>query len=291
MKTAKAKAITAPATAAVSTVEPAMAATTTRLESYRAQHAAGNNAPKLPSLATKAIEEFRKMDLATLFKTLLGESKKASSAHVNGGKIIFVVAEKRPADSKQSLTQFITKETGESPHTHATMCAISFGMMGEGFGFVTEIEWDTTPLKWHLQVSAILNFMVKKETPAETVQSVREDVAKILRDKPSSGETMLKELKKALKGEATPEAGETDEEKQTALNAAATDLLCDVIYEALGMQIDGCDILDKLKYAGASLTALGTVATARYNDAIAKAANVPVEEVAVVENTAELAVA
>ena len=233
------------------------------IETFRAQNAVANEPAKLPKLASKSIEDFLKMDLATLFKTLLGETKKASSAHVNGGKIIFAIADKRPAGSKQSLTQYITKETGEAPHTHATMCAISFGMVGEGFGYVTESEWDTTPLKWHLQVSAILNFMEKKETPAESVQQVREEVAKILRDKPKTGEAMLKELKKLLKGEATTEGGESDEDKQTALNAAATDLLDDVIFEAMGTQIDACIDPAKLEYAGKSLIALGQAALAR----------------------------
>ena len=226
------------------------------------------------NLATKSIDDLQAMDIKTLITTLRAETKRASSAHVNGGKIIFAVDGKR--DSDKSLTSWLTKELGEKPHDHALMCAVSFRMVDTGHGSCTEDQWDTTPLKWHLQVSPILKYMEKEETPAETVAEIREQMAEILREKPSDGEKRLKAIKKELKGEPENDASE-ESDKEPEEKAGAVDYLDESIFEAIALSIDACTDSERLTYAMKSLFALAKVSQAKI-DALITPVTTPITE-------------
>ena len=234
------------------------------IETLRAQNAVEEKPMKAVDLASKSIVDLNKMEVKDLIKTLRSETKKASSAHVNGGKIIFALDSKR--DSKKSLTTWLTGELGEKPHDHALMCSVSFGMVGPGFGSVFEGEWDTTPLKWHLQISPILRFMEKEETPAETVAQIREEISEIIRHKPKDGEARLKEIKKLLKGpedqKPLKEPGEPVVLQEEEIHADI-DYLGDAIFEAMALAIDSCNDPKKLGYAMKSLFAMAKVSQAK----------------------------
>ena len=220
-------------------------------------------ATSIVNLATKSIDDLQAMDIKTLITTLRAETKRASSAHVNGGKIIFAVDGKRESD--KSLTAWLTSELGEKPHDHALMCAVSFRMVDTGHGSCSEEQWDTTPLKWHLQVSPILKHMEKEKTPAETVSEIREQMAEILREKPSDGEKRLKAIKAELRGE--PENKKKKDEPKEPIEpeekAGAVDYLDDSIFEAIAHSIDTCTDSEKLTYAMKSLFALAKVSQAK----------------------------
>jgi len=213
------------------------------------------------NLAQNAIADFRTMDTETLISALRNLTRNASSAHVTSGKIIAAITEK---ETVKNITSFITKKLGEKPHDHALMCAVSFDMVAETgvHGTISEGLWDTTPLGWHLQISPILKYLAKEEAPDETVAQVREEIARIIREKPANGLDMLKALKKALKGE--PEAaggGEGGEEEPAEIVEPVFDI--DATIDRLAAAVDAIEDIERLKAISALLGAIADSAKLR----------------------------
>ena len=158
-----------------------------------------------------------KLDTETLGKRLADKVVKADSTTLELGKIVVVLDQARDKSQYKTLKKWVKNVTGIEVQSEVYKAANSFAMVtfdtpaenAVFAGFITESEYDQTPIRWHYIVSSILNRLAHKDHKDDAILAaeVREQIAVVMRSLPKDGSEKLRGLLAALKGEED-EAGD-----------------------------------------------------------------------------------
>lgn len=206
----------------------------------------------------KSLSDLQTLDKNKLITFIKTSVSKSGSIHLEIGKAVFVLDALRDSGT---LKKFVRAITGTEIPDHAFCCANSFALVGEGYSFIPESDYDNTPLRWHLQVSAILNLIA--ELSEEEKAAVREEVCAILRARPTDGYDTLKAIKARLKpAPENDDKGEGKESEEKAENVLPfVDYLSPEHWKALGTAAHACDDEAKLTLASRALEAIASIIT------------------------------
>lgn len=211
-----------------------------------------------PFVAVASISELRRYDVDGLAALITSARDKVTSRQSEIGKMLVALDEKR--DGKGTLQAFVRKLVGEIDST-AYKCAIAFGMVGEGSGFVPESDFDAVPVRWKIVVSAILNLLEKAKDDILTA-GTRAEVAVIMHARPADGYKTLANIKKCLLPEPVKSDGEgngeTDEESKAP--ETAPDFLTGDHIKAIRAQLETCADAATLELMAQGFSALAAIA-------------------------------
>lgn len=221
------------------------------------------------------IAEFRKLDALTLAARMKTAGGITASVEMEIGKMLVVMDEQR--GDKGTLQSYVRKEVGEISST-AYKVAVAWGMVGTGFGFVEENEFDQIPVRWLIVVSAILNQLGKE--PAKNDETLvigtREEVAIVLRTRPKNGYDTLRSIKKCLTPAKEESAEDGDAEGEGEENAEQKGekfpLLSAEMLKALKNALSDCSdpaLLELMKNGFSALSAIAEGQLADLTPAIA----------------------
>jgi hypothetical protein len=210
---------------------------------------------EVSAVAIATMETLRKLDVDAIAARLRVLTTEAGSAEIEKGKLLVILDEQR--GDKGTLQNYVRKNVGEiSPAAYKV--AKAFGMVGVGFGFAAEADFDACPLRWHLTTSAILNLLAKANDD-ELTAGTREEIAIVYRTRPADGAKRLASIKKCLspqKGEGEGESEETGSETETNEKPDWRELV-----KAITIAVNDCETVEELQTMAQAFVALHTIAT------------------------------
>ena len=175
---------------------------------------------------TSLIEKTEK-ELVALGKRHL--STVGTACHVLG-KIFFALGKLTPANV--ALSKFILDSFGvarvDVPR-QAWSVAVCAAHIGEGMGKFGESDFDKTPARWLAVASAIYNLLEKAEADktldAAKAAGFREQVALVVRERPTNGQTVLESLRDALKPQGAGKGGAGEREGENGAGEGGEEIL------------------------------------------------------------------
>jgi hypothetical protein len=204
----------------------------THVPRQRLQNERENTSPvKQKSKKMKTIESIRDLGTDKLLSLVKSTSTKATSANLELGKILFALDGVR--EGKGTLKKFVRENTGISVPDHAFCCQVAFRGLVEP-GNIQESTYDGTPLKWLLQVSAIVNLLEKSSMADPDKSEIIARVAAILSDAPEGAESQLKAIKAELKPVGNKGKNSTEETGTEKVTEFSADLLSKAHLAAVG---------------------------------------------------------
>lgn len=192
-------------------------------------------------------------------------ASKMSSGNLELGKLLVALDIKR--DGVGTLKSYVRKTAEIEVPDHAFCCAVAFRATVSA-EILEETIYDATPLKWLLQVSAIVNAMEKAEIEDSGRAVVMHEVCEILRNRPDGAEGLLKAIKDRIRGnvgagENAPGSGEPGDPETPDITP---DLLSMANLQALGKAVFECSDIAKLETAAKAFRSILEIAEARIEE-------------------------